>query len=303
MVDQLPTDTAWEPRRPGSFPSLGVDEHDFPRHPTLRQSESGVSVSSVTDQGLSVAPSPFDEASTSTWGDKDMSDRLSAVRGARILSIEAFQERLYARFKQSALDENEYLPFDAFEELFDMESLIGLVKASFPDAESEFHVQTLDEIIGGSRRKLFGILVAMDGTHHMQKFVQECLCDNHLPFRKSRSNTRHFTTQVGRDSCNDPTEVIENTTLFCLKSPKKWSRNEIRLFYDYQQVFTAPYFQFKDVNVCYYPFDHNVTLPWLEYGHKTEGGEGIVHKVRIHPSHHNYEGSSVRPSLHRHEQR
>ncbi|KAJ4115390.1 hypothetical protein NW768_011242 [Fusarium equiseti] len=299
MNDKLPTDTSWPSRLRGSLTSPGVDEYYIPRERTLKLSESGISetVSSITDQGLSLAPSPFEEVSASIWRDKDMSGRLLAVRRVQALSIEVFQEWLYARFLQSALDKNEYLPFDAFEELFDMDSLIGLVKASFPDAEPEFHVDMLNEIIGGSRRKVFGILVAMDGTHHLQKFVQECLCDDDLPFRKSLSNTRHFTTQVARDaaelSYSDPVKAIENTTLFSLDDPKKWSRNEIRLFYDYQQVFTAPYFHFKDINVCYYAFDHNVTLPWEEYGHKTEGGEGIVHKVRIHPSHHNYEGSSA----------
>jgi len=151
----------------------------------------------------------------------------------------------------------------------------------------------------GRRRKLYGILVAMDKTSLMQDIVREGLCDDDLPFRESASGTTHFTTQIERNSAaSRQTEARENTTLF-----QDWERNEFYLFYHYQQIFMAPYFDFQDVNVCYYPLDHKVTLPWEEYEHKTEGGEGTVHRVRIHSSHHNYEGSPVRLKPNHYEQR
>jgi len=134
MVDKVPTNTSWRPRRHGTLTLPGVDECDIPRGSTLKPSESELSetVTPVTDLGRSVSPNPFEKSFTRDWGNKDFSGRVWTVRSAQSLSVDVFRERLFKRFSRSALDKSEYLPRDAFEQLFDMDSLVGLVKASFP---------------------------------------------------------------------------------------------------------------------------------------------------------------------------
>lgn len=299
MTDNPPFDKPTKSRHLDSTLSPVIEESDGPRTRRLKRSESQLSdsVTFVTDLGLSVASSPFYDSSINIWGIKDLPDRVSIVRRAQPLSIDNFRKQLFAKLLRSAIDKSEYLPINAFEQLFNMDSVVGLIKANFPEAGPKFQVDKINDVIGVEskepRRRLYGILVAMGRTSHMQMFVQERLCDDDLPLRQSTSDTRHFTTQSQRDTAEPPqtnsVKATENTTLF-----REWERNDIYLFYTYQQMFFVPFFQFRHINLCYYPLDHNVTLPWQEYEHKTNGGEGIVHKVQIHPSHHNYEGSLVR---------
>ncbi|RBR23778.1 uncharacterized protein FIESC28_03394 [Fusarium coffeatum] len=291
MTDKAPAITSW---RHGTLALPAVDECDVHCDGRLKPSESDLSetVTPVTDLGRSATPNPFEGSFNRVWGNKDLSSRVWTVKSAQSLSIDIFRSRLFKRFSRNALDNSEYLPRDTFEQLFDMDSLIGLVKASFPKAKPEFQVRKVDEIMGvegkDRRRKLYGILVAMNRISLMQDFVRESLCDEDLPFKESASDATHFTTQFERNSAaSRQTEARQNTTLF-----QDWERNDFCLFYQYQQIFMVPYFDFQDINVCYYSFDRKVTLPWRKYERKTEGGEGTVHRVQIHPSHHNFKSST-----------
>jgi hypothetical protein len=222
------------------------------------------------------------------------------VNKAPSISENVFRNRVFDSFVRSSPEGKEYLPIDAFERLFKVDTLVGLIKGSFRNQKVDFHVKRITEIIGDNngmpRRRIYGILIAMGRTPLMHDFLKEKICDEDLPLKESTSGIKHFTTKKQRDAAENVQtnkgKAEKDSTLF-----RRWERNDIHLFYIYQQKFMAPFFNFQHINLCYYPLDRDVILPWLECKHKTNGGEGIVHKVRVHPSHHNYKGPQVGPRL------
>ncbi|KAK2595009.1 hypothetical protein QQS21_007263 [Conoideocrella luteorostrata] len=170
-------------------------------------------------------------------------------------------------------DRSLYLPIIEFNKIFTIETIKALVKERYSqatNAELQVKISELSE-----RRRLLGIFLVMKSLHRLDAFVRESVTDIHLPLKIVTSYLHHDTrTRTSNEI---------NTTLL-----KGWDANELRLFYDYQLMFFVPFFDIQKNGLRPYVLDRQVRLPWQSIKYKTSGGNGIVHKIKIHPSHHNF---------------
>ncbi|KAK1584940.1 kinase domain-containing protein [Colletotrichum navitas] len=181
----------------------------------------------------------------------------------------------------SKMDQKEYLPRDAFEEIFTITTVKYLIRAIYPNATDE----KINQIIGDtdkSRRMIIATLVFMKQTSHIDDFVREGIFDHHMPLRHTRESMREFQTRAGTDEAEEI-----NTTLF-----QKWERVHIDLFYIYQKMIVVPIFDMDDGKIRFHVLDQDVRLPWEEFKYKASGAHGIVHQLQIHPSHYKFGSNS-----------
>jgi hypothetical protein len=179
----------------------------------------------------------------------------------------------------SKQDSDPYLPIDEFEMIFSLEPIKALVKEEFsPRTDAEFRI-IMDQI--SSRRRILGTLLCADNLKSFQHFVEEDISDCDLPLKPEHTKEQPATRTRTSDEVN--------RTLL-----ESWEPNQLVLFYYHQPAFFVPFFDISGDRLLYHTFDHQIRLPWLMYEHKTSGGNGIVHKVEIHPSHHNLKSVHVR---------
>ncbi|KAI1739586.1 kinase-like domain-containing protein [Xylaria scruposa] len=167
-----------------------------------------------------------------------------------------------------------FLPIDKLNTILSDES----IKALLLEEYSQIAEQDLNCKLGDytSRRRILGILLFMYPAHLrlFECFINEKIADKDLP----------LTPNGGTDEIGFQTRLgIKNTTMLM-----KWEDNDITLFYNYQPIFLAPFFYIQEDRLCNYSLDETIRLPWLKYTFINRGGNGKVHKVEIHPSHHNF---------------
>ncbi|KAM5341702.1 hypothetical protein ACJ41O_014733 [Fusarium nematophilum] len=246
------------------------------------QSESARSIN-VKDFGFSTAPcplAPYYDLCGDDRSDKRILELISSTDRRRP-SVDESEERLRAHIDNSLqgsrMDKKQYLPIDAFERIFTIDSILSVIRARSPTASSAELLKKVTRIIGEkadkSRRRIFGILVYMEELDYLDRFIEQGICDEDLPLRHSEPSMKCFTTRT----CEE-----ENSTLF-----QRWDRNHIQLFYVYQEMFLVPFFDFQHQRLPYYLLDPCIRLPWQALGDKTSGGFSIVRKLQIHPGHHN----------------
>jgi len=181
------------------------------------------------------------------------------------------------KLNRSSFDKKEYLSLDAFEATFDVRSIIWLLAEKYPQAVDEElwsrFTDIFDPSLQKSRRRILGILVFMKSLTLIEGFIRENIWDGDLPFKYPNSHSG--TTQLMKD----------------------WDRNDIDLFYMYQEMFFVPYFNIQDQKLLSYDLDRDIRLPFQKFERKTSGGTGIVHQVEIHPSHHSFRRPGVRLEL------
>ncbi|KAL0934807.1 protein kinase domain-containing protein [Colletotrichum truncatum] len=206
-------------------------------------------------------------------------------------TVGSIRERVEKSLQLSQFDQKEYLPLDAFEDIFTLNAIQSVIIRSFPKCRGRRQRKTrrkkvrekVSEIWGETghcRRRIFGILFYMGALHLMDDFIKERIFDDDLPLR------RVYTVKAGFKT-RDRTERddVVNTRLM-----GNWKRNEVDLFYINQSRFYVPFFDSQSKDLLSHVFDSNVRLPWQHYQRKTNGGNGVVYKVKIHPSHHNFKG-------------
>ncbi|KAI4866630.1 hypothetical protein F4820DRAFT_243667 [Hypoxylon rubiginosum] len=59
-----------------------------------------------------------------------------------------------------------------------------------------------------------------------------------------------------------------------------------------RKCFSSRFFDIQEDKLCSYELDSNIRLPWKSYTQKTSGGNGLVHRVQIHPKHHSFKTPS-----------
>lgn len=184
----------------------------------------------------------------------------------------------------SEMDQEEYLPVDAFETIFDIKTIISLIRAIYATATDEEITHKAGQIWSddiGSRRRIIATLVFMKQTSRIEDFIQENIYDHHLPLCHESKSRKEFRTLVDGDRTN--------TTLF-----RNWERVHVDLFYVYQKMIFIPFLSMGDGTLRSYVFDSNVRLPWNKFEQKTIGGHGTIHRLEIHQSHHDYNSTDVR---------
>lgn len=262
-----------------------------------KASEGKSSLHKVEDLGFEAAATNFSEHSRNSIDcDAAISDSLKTVFKTRKLHqssrlrnqrgsarVQAsLQEQVGKALTYSHFDDEQYLPLDSFEKIFNIESIAALLDEAYhlpTDRELQNKLASIvDRKSGRSRRRILGVLIFMSGVAHIDSFIREGIWDDQLPLeRLPRRNTSCVRTR-NSENCN---------------LMKDWSRPDVDLFYLYQKMFFVPFFDIKENRLCSYELHSDIRLPWEVYEHKTSGGFGVVHKVEIHPSHHNFVRSNV----------
>ena len=289
----------------GKGRSRPADEGDYRRRPITasesRGSEEGSSIHRVEDLGFKAAATSFPLHSCElSVCDSVISNSLEAVFEVRKLRRSSYshkptgsactQSRLRKEVAKaldwSQFDRAEYLPLDSFESIFTIEALASLLDETFEFATDkdlqEMFASIVDRKWDRTRRRILGVLVFMSKAAYIEHFVREDIWDDQLPLERLVGGSHGRITT--RDSKNHNLMV-------------DWSRDEIELFCLYQKMFFIPFFDIKENRLCSYDLELNIRLPWKVFEHKTNGGFGVVHKVEIHPSHHNHARSDVSPPI------
>jgi hypothetical protein len=141
-------------------------------------------------------------------------------------------------------------------------------------------------------RKIFVILVLIEKTPAIIKFLEKGVNDSDLPLEKveRKHEKRSYDLRLSRN---------RDKRLKCFS--KQWNQLHIRNFEELQWTTLSPFFgKGGHKEVKHYRLQDQVTLPFIEVAphrnrldpHKTlefEGGFGRVFKVDIHPDHHNFD--------------
>lgn len=144
-----------------------------------------------------------------------------------------------------------------------------------------------------SFKKIFAILVLIEKTTSISKFLEEDVNDLDLPLVKIETGQSGARFDLRKPRLRDQ-------TLECFRN---WSQFTVRAFEEWQWVTIAPFFHRgsrKDVH--HFPLQDSVMLPFTADSRRNkqtelqtvhEGGYGRVFKVNIHPDHHNFDKTKV----------
>jgi hypothetical protein len=144
-----------------------------------------------------------------------------------------------------------------------------------------------------SFKKIFAILVLIEKTTSISKFLEEDVNDLDLPLVKIEDGKTGARFDLRKPH-------LKHQVLECFRN---WSQFYVRAFEEWQWVTVAPFFHRgtrKDVR--HFPLQASVILPFTadsrrsnptEFQTVLEGGYGRVFKVDIHPDHHNFNTSKV----------
>ncbi|KAI1087187.1 kinase-like domain-containing protein [Rostrohypoxylon terebratum] len=278
-----------------------ANKDDYKKRPITAsdtgESEEESSVISVDDLGFSAAPAEslprFRDFYTrweksqgnSTWepfmGIDEMRGHLGDPNSLENTVEQLVGVKMEKSFVRSKQDNEDYLPRDAFEAIFDIETIKSLVREAYAECAGQKWEGIVAQIIHNSPsqgyRRVLGVLVLMNRVSRIHDFIQERMTDYEFPIKRSSNNNKAFETRMG----------IHNTKLF-----QNWKRNDIELFYVYQKKLFVPFFDVREGQLCSYVFGSSIRLPWKHYEQKTSGGNGLVHKVEIHSQHHNFQSSN-----------
>jgi len=145
-----------------------------------------------------------------------------------------------------------------------------------------------------SFKKIFTILVLIEKTSSISKFLEEDVNDLDLPLVKceKRGNGSRFDLRRSRMK-DKPLECFHN-----------WSQFQIIAFEDWQWTTVSPFFhKGSHKDVPHFPLQDPVMLPFttdsrrdkeIDLRYEREGGYGHVFRVEIHPDHHNFNLHKVR---------
>ena len=136
-----------------------------------------------------------------------------------------------------------------------------------------------------SYRKMFAILVLIDRGWEIVYFVDEGIWDADLPLRAVPSAEEGFPPKMRLE--RDPHRDLDCMRDWKLLTHGNFDKEQwtmISLFFGRGNKRSAWFFQ----------LDAKDVLPWTkEWGAVHQGGYGFIHKVEIHPSHHNFQRNNV----------
>ncbi|KAF2728104.1 kinase-like protein, partial [Polyplosphaeria fusca] len=151
----------------------------------------------------------------------------------------------------SQFDNEEYLPLDSFESIFNIKSIALLLDETYDLATDEELQEKFASIVdrksGRSRRRILGVLVLMSRVAHIEYFFRKDIWDDQLPLERLPGSSMGCVR----------TRSSENYNLM-----KDWSRNDSTLFYSFQKIFFIPFFDIQENRLCSYELESNIRLPW-----------------------------------------
>ncbi|EFQ30168.1 protein kinase domain-containing protein [Colletotrichum graminicola M1.001] len=216
-------------------------------------------VLSVYDMGLGIAPQAADDPQKHDRSQSEATDPVSCEAYPKTDSFHSaddtcigniVRDKMEKSLCWSKMDRKEYLPRDAFDEIFTIPTVKSLIKAIYHRATDDELSCKINQVIGDtekSRRMIVAILVFMKQTSHIDDFIREGIFDHHMPLRHTRESMRNFRTRAEADEVEDI-----NETLF-----KGWERVHVDLFYIYQQMIVVPIFDMDDGPIRIHILDHD----------------------------------------------
>ncbi|KAL0935741.1 protein kinase domain-containing protein, partial [Colletotrichum truncatum] len=275
-----------------------IGSHEYDRNKASGQNEKGLLYSesgetdvvvSVRDLGFSAVPWSTHPSCSPRPNQSDVSNHMPCkehlvkhIQSSAQIEDE-IRHKIESSLSWSQMDQEEYLPVDSFEKIFNIETMISLIQTIYQDATDDELTHKAGQIWGGdtgSRRRIIATLVFMKQTSRIEEFIQENIFDHHLPLRHEGKRKKEFRTLVGDDRVN--------TTLF-----QNWERVHVDMFYMYQKMIFVPFLSIGNGTLCSYVFDRGVRLPWNKFEQKRTGGHGTIHRLEIHQSHHDYKGNNA----------
>lgn len=143
------------------------------------------------------------------------------------------------------------------------------------------------QIFEGARRTL-AVLILLDKLAYVTVFISEGFKDSWLPVRK-------IDFQEDRPCFTKRT----NSTIMAFKRCfKDWAAKDIEAFMETQWMALSPFFEKSANDISLYDFDSDAILPFMEdeldgTSPRRAGGYGIVRRVKIHSSHHDFDQEQV----------
>jgi len=144
-----------------------------------------------------------------------------------------------------------------------------------------------------SFKKIFAILVLIEQTPCISKFLEEDVNDLDLPLRKLEKGGNG--TRFGLRLKRKPEKRLE-----CFRT---WTQFPITAFEEWQWTTVSPFFHKGTCReVHHFPLPDSINLPFTTDSRRDktsdirteiEGGYGRVFKVHIHPDHHNFDVPAV----------
>ncbi|ETS77779.1 hypothetical protein PFICI_09841 [Pestalotiopsis fici W106-1] len=130
--------------------------------------------------------------------------------------------------------------------------------------------------------KIYGILILVGKASEIEKFAEGRITDRELPLPPTVNRSREAGS---KSSANDEKSEIDTALAFLMN----WDHSSIDLFNVYQWYFLSPCFAHDaDGSILHYSLQDNVVLPWIEMTEGQTGGHGIIYRVKIPPSNHQF---------------
>ena len=269
------------------------DSHDgstSDNHSSRLTSDGVSSVTTVSDLGFDAAPLPFSQpkctCGSNGGGHDDLFDHymtpeelrehLHLLPDPNLSTIKTVRQQLERLALCNEPFHNEYLPLDALEALFCRQSIKSIMMESSTKGMSADELKRKVRMIHRldipysrpSRRRILAVLTMMNCVEYIDQFIDHGVWDADLPI--------------------EPSNMRFNDAF------RYWDTNDKVLLSEYQKRVSIPFFDFRHDKLPYYHFSDDIRLPWVEHKRKSVGGTGVVHKIMIHPSHHNFVSDKAR---------
>ncbi|EAQ87592.1 hypothetical protein CHGG_04211 [Chaetomium globosum CBS 148.51] len=278
----------------GTGADLPQKDHNGPgqplRRPPASEAETEASRMTIWDRG----DAQYNEAKNSTeWSHKP------EVILPTTLPNEPLIDRLMSlRCESSRPKGSQYYPKGTVEALMTAEEIESVIREGrhhlegagrrltdeeVRDYARAAHVQ-LDDDTESSYRRIFAILVLLKRGWDIVLFIDEGICDKHLPLKTVPVPGAHPDARPKMRLGGDP-----NTPLAWLSH---WPGVDHEGFEREQWLMLAPFFaRGQRKSAWLYELPRTVVLPWIEKETEVvrQGGYGLVSKVKIHPGHHTFD--------------
>ena len=137
-----------------------------------------------------------------------------------------------------------------------------------------------------SRRIIFATLLLIGKVEYIIHFFDSNITDDDLPLRRP--------VQIGDWRQNPFHRRSDNANSPSLTYFQSWEHHELTSFCSSQYEILVPFFDLNPDQVLFYRMDQRIILPFKEHTPKKHGGYGTIHRVKIHPAHHNFRTVSVK---------
>lgn len=224
------------------------------------------------DMGLQEAP-------------RHTSNKLYSNKLVDVLRVDLNKALVVSASKESG----KFLPVSSLKDILTTSRIIETVCETFEDQVSKILESMLHRDSARQSIKIYAMLILIGKLREMEKFVDGQITDKDLPIPLMIQEPADASVQ---DLHGDKVSNMRGSLSFL----QDWDYTEIDLFDSYQWYFLSPHFsQHSDENILHYSLQDKITLPWTGMSNRIEAGFSVVHKVKIHPSNHDFSNSDVLP--------